>query len=197
MTKKRMQTGILTTAITLMMAMTAFAGQWVQDDNGWWYDNGDGTWPSDSWEWIDGNGDGIAECYYFNGNGYMLKNTTVCGYQVDENGAYVRDGVVQTRKVAEADGTLVRYEATDGQTIIVQYGSPLIITINGYGEKGWFEYTYEAEWVDKGIRARAALNDSSYCDFIFHTIGLTVETYETKYGYMGSYHDGWYYLTDS
>lgn len=189
---RRLKTGILIAAITILMAMPVFAGQWVQDDNGWWYDNGDGMWPSETWKWIDGNGDGIAECYYFNGNGYMLKNTSVMGYSVDENGAYVIDGIVQTRKITEADGTIVRYYATDGQTIIVQYGNPLIITINGYGEEGWFEYIHEAEWIDEGVRARAAINDSCYRDFIFHPIGLTVETYEIKYGYMGSYQDGWY-----
>ena len=38
---------------------------------GWWYDNGDGTYPVSCWQWIDGNGDGLAECYCFNEEGYL------------------------------------------------------------------------------------------------------------------------------
>ena len=47
------------------------------------------TVPTNSWQWIDGNGDGVSESYYFDGNGYMLFNTTTPdGYTVnaDEHG---------------------------------------------------------------------------------------------------------------
>ena len=58
------------------------------------------------WQWIDGNGDGLKECYYFNQTsgenglplGAMLKNaTTPDGYTVNANGEWVVNGVVQTR----------------------------------------------------------------------------------------------------
>ena len=40
----------------------------------------------------------VAECYYFDGNGYMAANTTTPdGYTVDGSGAWVVDGVVQTQ----------------------------------------------------------------------------------------------------
>lgn len=95
---------ILTTAaVTGMMAATAFAGTWKQDASGtgkWQYDNGDGTYASNGWHWIDGNGDGTAECYYFDGAGWLLANTTTPdGYQVDGNGAWVQNGTVQTKSV--------------------------------------------------------------------------------------------------
>lgn len=72
---------------------TAFAGTWKQGINGdpsaWWYDNGDGTFPVSTWQWIDGNGDGIAECYYFDDTGQMLSDTrTPDGYMVDQYGAW-------------------------------------------------------------------------------------------------------------
>lgn len=72
---------------------TAFAGTWKQGINGdpsaWWYDNGDGTFPVSTWQWIDGNGDGIAECYYFDDSGQMLSDTrTPDGYMVDQYGAW-------------------------------------------------------------------------------------------------------------
>lgn len=28
------------------------------------------------WQWLDRSKGGAAECYYFNGDGYMLANTT-------------------------------------------------------------------------------------------------------------------------
>ena len=87
--------------MTVAMGMTAFAGQWKQDTTGWWYDYGNGTWPASSWQWVDGNSDGIAECYYFDQYGYCLMNTTTPdGYQVDGNGAWVVNGAVQTRNTA-------------------------------------------------------------------------------------------------
>ena len=49
------------------------------------------------WQWIDGNGDGVSESYYFGSNGYLLTNTTTAdGYTVNADGAWVVDGVVQT-----------------------------------------------------------------------------------------------------
>jgi len=53
-----------------------------------------------TWQWIDGNNDGIAECYYFDRAGYMLANTsTPDGYQVNASGAWVQNGAVQTKNV--------------------------------------------------------------------------------------------------
>lgn len=78
-------------------AQTA-AGGWKQDSTGWWYDNGNGTWPAGEWKWIDGNGDGVSECYYFAANGYLATNTTTPdNCQVNQDGAWVVNGAVQTQ----------------------------------------------------------------------------------------------------
>lgn len=88
----------LTLAVSLTANMTAFAGNWQQSETGWWWQNDDGSWPANTWKWLDGNHDNIAECYYFDGNGYMLANTTTPdGYTVNENGAWTVNGVVQTQ----------------------------------------------------------------------------------------------------
>ena len=95
--KKGYLMAVLTTAMVLGSTMTSFAG-WQSGMNGWWWQNDDGTWPSNSWQWLDGNGDGVAECYYFDGNGYMLANTTTPdGYQVNADGAWVVNGAIQTQ----------------------------------------------------------------------------------------------------
>lgn len=79
---------------------TPSEGGWRQNTTGWWYaKNAAGTeWYRDGWYWIDGNKDGVSECYYFDANGYMLANTTTPdGYQVNNDGAWIVDGITQTR----------------------------------------------------------------------------------------------------
>ena len=92
---------VLSTAVFMAaFAVNAYAGRWVQDSTGWWYDWGNGSWPASSWQWIDGNSDGVAECYYFDRFGYCMVNpTTPDNYQVNASGAWVENGTVQTRNV--------------------------------------------------------------------------------------------------
>ena len=98
--KKAMKVLAATMLCTGAFALTGFAGSWVNDAHGWWYNYGNGNWPSSSWQWIDGNNDGIAECYYFDRMGYCMMNaTTPDGYQVNGSGAWVENGVVQTRNM--------------------------------------------------------------------------------------------------
>lgn len=105
--KKKILTLAAAAAMAMGMSLTAQAG-WEQDTNGWWYGtNADNTtWYSSGWQWIDGNGDGVAECYYFDDNGYLaVSTTTPDGYQVDENGAWTIDGQIQTKNTnASSDG---------------------------------------------------------------------------------------------
>ncbi len=109
--KKRFLVAATAVAMSIMMGVTAFAGvteggtkgSWQQDASGWWWQNEDGTWPTGAWQWIDGNDDGVAECYFFDGNGYMMANSVSGdGFYVNADGAWVVDGVVQTRNLNEA-----------------------------------------------------------------------------------------------
>lgn len=87
--------------LSLAMTITSFAGTWKSNSVGWWYEHEDGSYYTNGWQWVDGNNDGIAECYYFDALGYCLMNTTTPdGYLVDNNGAWIIDGVVQTKLVA-------------------------------------------------------------------------------------------------
>lgn len=79
---KKQMAALLTMAAVVAMSSTALA---------------------DSWQWIDVNGDGVQECYYFTDDGNFLKNTvTPDGYQVDAAGRWVENGVVQTQGGATA-----------------------------------------------------------------------------------------------
>ena len=96
--KKKLFTFLVAAAMTAAMSFTAMAAGWQQDSTGWWWLNDDGTWPANTWMWLDGNHDTIAECYYFYDNGYMAANTTTPdGYTVDASGAWTVNGVVQTK----------------------------------------------------------------------------------------------------
>lgn len=96
--KKRFVTIILAGALTVSSAFTAFAG-WEQIGTTWKYQNADKTYMTNTWNWIDGNGDNVAECYYFGADGIMFASTTVEGYTVNENGAWTVNGIVQTKAV--------------------------------------------------------------------------------------------------
>lgn len=99
--KKAWESLVLAGILSLSLSIFALAGSWQLDTTGYWYQNDDGSYPVNCWQWIDGNQDGIAESYYFNDKGYLLVNTTTPdGYTVDANGAWTVDGIVQTQAIA-------------------------------------------------------------------------------------------------
>ena len=86
-------------SFVFLLSGTAQA-DWVKGEskNAWWFDFGNGDYFKSSWQWIDGNQDGIAECYCFDENGWMYENTTTPdGYTVNENGAWTVSNIVQTK----------------------------------------------------------------------------------------------------
>ena len=98
--KKYMSLIAITAVMVAGASMNCYAAGWQQNQNGWWWQYDDASWPAATWQWLDGNGDGTAECYYFDGNGYMLAGTTTPdGYQVDSEGRWILDGVIQTKSV--------------------------------------------------------------------------------------------------
>ncbi len=121
---KKLVMTVLAAALSASLSMTAYAGEWKQDGNGWWWQNDDGSYPANCWQWIDANNDQIAECYYLDANGYCLMNTvTPDNCTVNENGAWTVDGVVQTQTVASFDEPIVRTETTTSQTTAVSKSS--------------------------------------------------------------------------
>lgn len=100
-----------TALLSMLASSTVFAGQWKSDNNGWWYQNDDGSYPTNTWQWIDGNGDGVSESYYFNENGYMLTNTvTPDNYTVNADGAWTVNGIVQTQGQSTATNPVQNYD---------------------------------------------------------------------------------------
>ena len=69
--------------------------QWKKDKKGWWYDNGDSTYPTSTWKSIDGS------WYYFNEAGYI-----VTGWFKDSGSWYYLDstGKMLTGWFKDQDG---------------------------------------------------------------------------------------------
>lgn len=90
----------LTAALTIGSVMPAFAAGWQQDAKGWWWKNDNASYPKNEWVWLDGNGDGVSECYYFDENGYLMTNaTTPDGCSVNADGQWTENGQIKTKGV--------------------------------------------------------------------------------------------------
>jgi hypothetical protein len=90
----------LTAALSMLASSTAFAGQWKQENSTWKYQNDDGSYVTNNWQWIDG------KSYCFDSNGNMYANTTTPdGYTVNTDGQWTVDGVIQTQNANNATAT--------------------------------------------------------------------------------------------
>ena len=105
MSKGKILTTVAAVSVAAMMTVDVYAAGWQHNMTGWWYGTNETntTWHANCWQWIDGNNDGITECYYFDQNGYMLASTTTPdGFTVNADGAWTVNSVVQTKNVANA-----------------------------------------------------------------------------------------------
>lgn len=121
-----------TAILMVLFASTALAAGWTKGQGAntgrWWYDLGNGQYYTASssvngWQWLDGNTDGIAECYAFDQDGWLYTDTTTPdGYQVNADGAWIENGIVQTKAVTPGDSGEVN-QVTDGGRILIAYFS--------------------------------------------------------------------------
>lgn len=125
--KKQLALLIAAGVMVLGSSFTALAGEWKQDNAGWWWQRDDGSYPRNQWEWLDGNRDGISECYYFDSNGYMLTNTTTPdNFTVNESGAWVENGYAKMMKAGRPAAKI------SGLTVVAPEGYVLQQTEEGY-----------------------------------------------------------------
>lgn len=120
-----------------LMTMPVFAGQWMQEAQGWRYLNDNGKYMSEAWQWIDG------KCYYFNKNGYcLLDTTTPDGYTVDDSGAWIVDDMVQIQD-QEKTRWVDTFISEDGQVITVLSADSqgVLLSFSGYSEEGTYMET--------------------------------------------------------
>lgn len=73
---------LLTVISVLALNPIGISAEWRQDNTGWWYTEGN-LWAT-GWKMING------KWYYFDSNGYMAKNTTIEGWQLGSDGAWLQ-----------------------------------------------------------------------------------------------------------
>lgn len=103
----------LAAILALIQSISVYAGQWNagtgENAGHWQYQNDDGSYLANCWQWIDGNNDGIAESYYFDQNGWTLSNVvTPDGFMVNADGAWTVFNQPVT-KVMNIDGSIGGY----------------------------------------------------------------------------------------
>ena len=87
------------TVLLAVLGVFLFCGQslayWEETEDGWQFWRSDGTRIVDAWEWIDGDFDGYAELYYFDEDGYCVQNGIKNGLNLNADGAWTYQRVVQ------------------------------------------------------------------------------------------------------
>lgn len=126
-TLKRATAFTLTAALTISSVMPAFAAGWQQDAKGWWWKNDNASYPKNKWVWLDGNGDGVSECYYFDGNGYLVTNTTTPdGCSINADGQWTENGQVKTKgAVSTSQSSVTGIKGTVYPTLELQVNDHL------------------------------------------------------------------------
>lgn len=94
---KKLRLFIAVMTVSASMSITAFAGQWKQDNIGWWYQNDDTSYPTNVIKQIDG------PWYYFDSTGYMK----VGDYQFSDGWYNFRNDGTCSNPLGELDGTPV------------------------------------------------------------------------------------------
>lgn len=121
-----LKTTFLIFILSIISAIPAFALGWSRgiSRNAWWYDLGNGNYHKASWQWLDGNNDGISECYRFDNYGWMAENTiTPDGYTVNQSGAWTVNNVVQTRSGNVSTTSFTEQYEREVLSLINQYRS--------------------------------------------------------------------------
>lgn len=104
----------LTKAIASLLVVAAIftiypigvSAEWKQDSNGWW--NSEGSSWSVGWKQIDG------KWYYFGQDGYMVHDTTIDGYKMGSDGAWIQNTQVNSSitNVGNADFNIDEFRNT-------------------------------------------------------------------------------------
>ena len=155
---------------------------WKKDSTGWWYDNGDGTYPKSTWKQIDGS------WYYFNNSGYMATGWLKDGgkwYYLESNGKMASNKWVNSVYYMKSNGAMAVSEWVDGGRYYVD--------LNGKWVPNKTKATWKKDakgwWYDNG--------DGTYPKSAWKSIDGSWYYFNNS-GYMvtGWLNDGgkWYYL---
>ncbi|MBQ3665548.1 MAG: fibronectin type III domain-containing protein [Lachnospiraceae bacterium] len=101
-----------TTKSQVRIGIKTYKEGWKKDDNGWWYQNADGTYPINQWKKIG------EDWYHFDENGYVMTGWYKEGntyYYLKSNGALASDEWVEDDKYyIDANGKWVQGASKEG-----------------------------------------------------------------------------------
>ncbi len=84
MKKSLIKIAVISCLLSSLTFICSYAATWHRDNNGWWYEENNGSYPRNTWKKIG------EYWYYFYSNGYMAENTTTPdNFYVDRNGRYI------------------------------------------------------------------------------------------------------------
>ena len=116
---------VAVSAFLVIPVMAANEAQWKRNDKGWWYEEANGTYPTNAWKLIK------DKWYYFDGVGYMVENrwignyylgadgamlvstSTPDGYYVDATGKWI-EGVRNTVNISKTSGSGTKRSSSGG-----------------------------------------------------------------------------------
>ena len=153
-----------------MFSMVSYAGQWKQDDMGFWYQNEDGTYITGWYQDING------KWYYFDEQtGYMLSDTTTPdGYIVNENGEWI-EGMENTLFY---DGNLYKNKA---EFEVSAYGSRG--TIKKFDDTLPVTVYYNDEYVSDNVKVKITNMGLSKDGVLYAEYEVNKEAYAYPYGF--------------
>ncbi len=117
--RKKICAVTLTSALVLGMSISAMAAGWEENAIGTRWQNDDGSYLNGTWAWLDDDGDGIAECYYFNPTGYLMKSCMIDGYQINSDGHWVVSGEVQTLNLGAEEAAAEEVQIEEEQEEVI------------------------------------------------------------------------------
>ena len=124
MKKKLFKSLLLSCTLALTVPTLAFAGNWKQDFNGWWYQHENGNYPVNSW--MNQNG----TWYHFNEAGYMQTGWIFdqgTWYYLKPSGAMASDEWIGNYYL-NACGAM----AVNIMLVPMVHGSPDTVKVNGF-----------------------------------------------------------------
>lgn len=142
--KKRMVLLILTIFMAGYICLPAYAGEWKKDSLGWWYENEDQSYLSNTWSQIDNkwyyfdrNGYMCVgwkmvdrQWYYFYQNGVMAQNAWIGNYYLGENGAMLTSSITPDGYYVDANGCWITEKKSYCHNVYdTELGKDIYITI--------------------------------------------------------------------
>ena len=188
--RKWWKLGALTVVFSAALSFSAFAGEWRQDTTGFWWQEDDGSFPVSQWKWLDGNGDGVSECYYFNENGYMARSSFIDGRQVNQNGAWVENGTVQTQKswalVKDSNDPLeLLAAATEASNELQSADMDFVMNM---------QMSADGETMDTNTSGRIQMKNAQSPEEMQYVTEMNMDMLGTSVKTTAFYQDGWYYM---